>query len=246
MRWLRGRSTSWTNRAVTRRVVTHLRGRFAHRSLAPMAPMAASPCPMPPSEHWQPGLVAIGASTGGPAALLEVLGQLPSDFSLPIVVVVHIAAIFGDGLADWLDAAVPLEVRIAEDRAALGQGGRVWLAPADRHLRVVEGALRLDSGPERHSCRPSVDTLFESVATEFGPQAIGALLTGMGRDGAQGLLVMRRAGGVTIAQDEPSSVVFGMPREAITIGAAREVLPLSLVGPRLVELAPAPWRRRRP
>ncbi|MEI7892233.1 MAG: CheB methylesterase domain-containing protein [Myxococcales bacterium] len=201
---------------------------------------------MPPSEHWQPGLVAIGASTGGPAALLEVLGQLPSDFSLPIVVVVHIAAIFGDGLADWLDAAVPLEVRIAEDRAALGQGGRVWLAPADRHLRVVEGALRLDSGPERHSCRPSVDTLFESVATEFGPQAIGALLTGMGRDGAQGLLVMRRAGGVTIAQDEPSSVVFGMPREAITIGAAREVLPLSLVGPRLVELAPAPWRRRRP
>ncbi len=109
--------------------------------------------------------------------------------------------------------------------------GRVVIAPPDRHLIVSGGRLRVTSDPERHSCRPSVDVLFESLAREYGPSAAAALLTGMGRDGASGLLDIRRAGGFTIAQDEATSVVYGMPREAAQLGAAVQVLPLSEIGP---------------
>ena len=104
------------------------------------------------------------------------------------------------------------------------------MAPPGRHLVVERGALRLENGPERHSCKPSVDVLFESVARDSGADALACLLTGMGRDGAQGLLSIRRAGGATIAQDEATSVVFGMPREAILLGAAQRVLPIHEIG----------------
>jgi two-component system chemotaxis response regulator CheB len=101
------------------------------------------------------------------------------------------------------------------------------MAPPDRHLEVVGGKLKLSSAPERHACRPSVDTMFESLAREMGPSTIGCLLTGMGKDGAQGLLALRRSGGLTFAQDQETSVVFGMPGEAVRLDAASRVLPLS-------------------
>ena len=119
------------------------------------------------------------------------------------------------------------------------------MAPRGRHLVVRDGRLRLTADPERHSCRPSVDVLFESVAAEYGASAAACLLTGMGRDGARGLLAIRRAGGVTIAQDEATSVVYGMPREAVLLGAAQQVLPLGEIGPASPRLT-APARRCRP
>jgi two-component system, chemotaxis family, protein-glutamate methylesterase/glutaminase len=183
--------------------------------------------------------IAIGASTGGPAALLRILGALPASFSVPVLLVIHIGAAFGTALADWLDGQSPLRVSFASDGDALppeGEG-RILMAPADRHL-VVEGSrIRLSDGPERHSCRPSVDVLFESVARAIGPRSAACLLTGMGRDGAEGLLAIRRAGGVTLAQDEETSVVYGMPKEAALLGAAERILPLDAIAPALQAIA---------
>jgi two-component system chemotaxis response regulator CheB len=225
------------------RVITHPRGRLAglsHRHPMPAAaPWTASLSPPPP-----PGTplraVGVGASTGGPAALLDALGPLPARYPLPILLVIHIGESFAPAFGDWLGGQLSLPVAYARDQQplpAVGQPG-VWLAPPDRHLVVRGGRLWLAHTPERHSCRPSVDVLFESMAAELGSATAGCLLTGMGRDGAAGLLAMRQAGGHTIAQDEATSVVFGMPREAILLGAAQQVLPLGEIGARLAALAP--------
>ena len=115
--------------------------------------------------------------------------------------------------------------------------GRVVMAPPDVHLVVRNGRLRLTRDPERHSCRPAIDILFESLASEYGAAAAACLLTGMGRDGASGLLDIRRAGGLTIAQDEMTSVVYGMPREAVLVGGAQRVLPLAEIGTAIAALA---------
>jgi two-component system chemotaxis response regulator CheB len=115
--------------------------------------------------------------------------------------------------------------------------GRVTMAPPESHMVLRTGRVRLTQDPARHSCRPSVDVLFESAAKEYGPSAIACLLTGMGRDGAAGLLEVRRAGGFTIAQDEETSVVYGMPREAAILGAVEQELPLAQIGPALSALA---------
>jgi two-component system chemotaxis response regulator CheB len=184
-------------------------------------------------------LIAIGASTGGPGAVLEILQALPRGFPLPILLVVHIGEPFGAAFAEWLDGQSPLPVGCARDGdplPAVGEG-RVMVAPPGRHLVVREGCVRLTSDPERHSCRPSVDSLFESVAREIGAASAACLLTGMGRDGAAGLLAIRRAGGLTVAQDEATSAVFGMPREAILLGAAERVLPLGEIAPALTAVA---------
>ncbi len=186
-----------------------------------------------------PRVVVIGVSTGGPAAVREILRALPPRFPIPILLVIHIGETFGTMLAEWFDGQSPLTVTLARDGdalTALGEG-RVVMAPPGRHLVVREGRLRLTDEPERHSCRPSVDVLFNSVAAEPGLHSIAVLLTGMGRDGAEGLLAIRRAGGLTIAQDEETSVVFGMPREAISRGAAERVLPLRQIALALVSAA---------
>jgi two-component system chemotaxis response regulator CheB len=176
-------------------------------------------------------VVAIGASTGGPSAIMTVLRALPNDYALPILLVIHLHEMFAPAFAEWLDGQTAIRAAFASDGERVGaHAGRVVLAPPGRHLFVSEGRLRLGDGPERHSCRPSVDTLFESVASGYGAAAMGVLLTGMGRDGAAGLLAMRQAGAATIAQDEATSVVFGMPREAARIGAATRVLPLEAIG----------------
>lgn len=191
-------------------------------------------------------LVAIGASTGGPAAVADLLAALPSGFSLPIAIVVHLSAGFETSLAEWLDERAPIPVRVARDGAAIPSHGVAFVAPGDKHLRVEGGRLRVFDGPERWSCRPSVDVLFESVAAEHGAGAIGVLLTGMGRDGAAGLLAMRRAGAATYAQDEATSAVFGMPAEAIRARAAAHVLPPRAIGQALADhartMGGAAWR----
>jgi two-component system chemotaxis response regulator CheB len=164
---------------------------------------------------------------------------LPHGFPLPILLVIHIGKLFAPAFADWLDGQSPVRVAYAADGDPLppfGEG-RVLMAPPDSHLVLRQGKLRLTQDPERHSCRPSVDVLFASLAQELGADCAACLLTGMGTDGAEGLLAIRRAGGRTIAQDEATSVVFGMPREAILLGAAEQVLPLEEIAPVLGALA---------
>ncbi|MGE0709811.1 MAG: chemotaxis-specific protein-glutamate methyltransferase CheB [Planctomycetota bacterium] len=184
-------------------------------------------------------LVAIGASTGGTRAVAELLAGLPADFPLPVLLVLHLSPLFGESFAEWLAGRVPFPVALARDGEPLPPPGacRVVVAPPGRHLVVRGGRLRLDDGPERHSCRPAVDALFESLAAELGPGVIACLLTGMGRDGASGLLRLRQAGALTLAQDEATSTVYGMPAEAARLGAAREVLPLPAFAATLVAAA---------
>jgi two-component system, chemotaxis family, protein-glutamate methylesterase/glutaminase len=217
------------------RVITHPRARLAgmRRSVPDLAP--ASTDSQQPARKCD--LVAIGASTGGPGAIVEILRSLPAEFQLPILFVLHINEPFGTGFADWLDGQTGRRVAYPVDGAPLASAvGRVVMAPGDRHLVVRDGRLHLTAELERHSCRPSVDVLFESVAREYGASAAGCLLTGMGKDGALGLLKMRAAGGMTIAQDEATSVIYGMPREAAMLGAATHVLRLGDIGPRLAAL----------
>lgn len=182
-------------------------------------------------------VVAIGASTGGPGAVRRLLLDLPGGFPVPVILVLHISEPFDATLADWLDAQTAHRVGFAVHGQSIFEGGpRVIMAPAGKHLRVSGQKLYLDDGAERHSCRPSVDNLFESLATDMGGSTAAALLTGMGRDGAQGLLEIRKAGGYTIAQDEATCVVYGMPRAAVELGAAKSVLPLELIGGALTRL----------
>jgi len=224
-------------------VIRHLRVRAgvnarpaAFAQSGAIDPMPSRPC----------RLIAIGASTGGPGAIVDVLRGLAPQMRAPVLLVLHINDPFGTALADWLDAQTPRRVALARDGEPLADvAGRVALAPPGQHLFVRHGRLHLARTPERNSCRPSVDVLFESVASDFGVAAAGCLLTGMGRDGAAGLLAMRRAGGSTIAQDEATSVIYGMPREAALLGAAMQVLPLRDIGPALSSLATADGEAQR-
>jgi two-component system chemotaxis response regulator CheB len=164
--------------------------------------------------------------------------------NVPIFFVLHIDEPFGTAFAEWLDAQSPHSVAYARDREPIEPlRGRVIMAPPGKHLTVAGAQLRLSADPPRHSCRPSIDVLFESLAIDRGAAVLACLLTGMGRDGAAGLLAIRRAGGFTIAQDEGSSVIYGMPREAVMLGAAAAVLPLDQIAPRIVDLLESKeWR----
>lgn len=210
------------------RVITHPRGRLGpgRSSAAGLSAIHVAAAAGRPAAR----AVAIGASTGGPAAIVEVLRALPGAFGLPIFFVMHIGQPFGTAFADWLDGQTDHHVRYAVQGESIPAGAGVVMAPPDRHLVLRDGRLWLSDAPERHSCRPSVDVLFECVAREYGAGALGVLLTGMGRDGAAGLLAIRRSGGLTIAQDEATCVVYGMPREAIQLGAAEHVLALAEIG----------------
>jgi two-component system chemotaxis response regulator CheB len=217
------------------RVITHIRGRLGPLEKTP----ACSAILESSNGSGRKIIIAIGGSTGGPAAMVEILRGLPVGFPIPILLVIHIGDPFSAAFAEWLDGLSALRVHYAKDGEmlpALGQTGMV-MAPAGFHLVVQRGKLRLTSDPERNSCRPSVDVLFESLAKELGSQTAACLLTGMGRDGAAGLLALRHAGALTIAQDEMSSIVFGMPREAIQMGAADRVLALGQIAPALTEMA---------
>jgi two-component system, chemotaxis family, protein-glutamate methylesterase/glutaminase len=170
--------------------------------------------------------VAIGASTGGPAAIREFLDEMPADAPVGFLIVQHIASGFELGFADWLNKEFPFDVRLAQDGEVLRRGA-VRLAPGGVHLRLeAGGVLRLDPDtPARRGHRPSVDEMFLSCAAHCPREVAGVLMTGMGSDGVEGLLALRQAGGVTMVQDEASSVVFGMPRVALERGAADVALP---------------------
>jgi len=202
---------------------------------APRAP--ATEIPKGVALSWA---VAIGASTGGTEALAIVLGALPRD-SPAVLVVQHMPEGFTRAFAGRLNGLSAMEVKEAEDGDPV-KSGAVLLAPGNRHLTVARDGprfvARVDSTPHVNRHRPSVDVLFRSVAETFGSRSIGVLLTGMGRDGASGLLDMKNRGAQTIAQDESSSVVFGMPKEAIALGAASRILPLENIGPGIVDLLP--------
>ncbi len=217
------------------KVITHPRARLGALGRAP----ASRPVPLSLAvASRQCRVVGVGASTGGPGAIVDVLRAVPSGFPFPILLVLHIGEPFGSAFAEWLDGQTPHRVSYACDgQPVTHAGGRVVMAPPDQHLEVRGGRLWLTSGPERHSCRPSVDVLFESMAREYGTASAACLLTGMGKDGAAGLLEVRRAGGFTLTQDEATSVVYGMPREAVMLGAAEHVLPLDEIGPALASLA---------
>jgi len=181
-------------------------------------------------------LVAIGASAGGPAAVAEVLRHLPASFPVPIVVVQHVDQQFAKGLADWLAGQTSLRVRLAEagDRPTPGS---VLLAGTDNHLVLDEsGRLAYTRTPADSSYRPSVDVFFKSVSRYWQGDVVAMLLTGMGRDGAEGLRILHAEGHHTIAQDQASSAVYGMPKAAVELNAATEILPRDKIGPRLTNI----------
>ncbi len=192
--------------------------------------------PQVPLQGGQKAVVAMAASTGGPAALYQILRALPTDFPLPILVVQHIAQGFGQGMVSWLSGATELSVKLAEQGGRLS-AGQVLVAPDDRHL-VIRSASRISLRPrtEREGVCPSADLLFESVAQAFGRRALGVILTGMGRDGVEGLKRLKEAGGTVLAQDEASSVVFGMPKEALAAGVVDQVVPLERMARKIIEM----------
>lgn len=191
-------------------------------------PGAARPTPLPvqarPAHRGR--IVAIAASTGGPAALQRILARLPAAFPAPILVVQHIALGFAEGFARWLSSAGPLPVRVAEDGAPLAPGA-VVVAPDDRHLGVTPDGARLaiSAEPPVGGFRPSGTHLFRAVAAAFGPGSVGVILSGMGRDGVEGLVRIRQAGGRILAQDGLSAAVNGMPGAAVEAGLADAVVP---------------------
>ena len=193
--------------------------------------------PLTPPTGAPPRIVAVGASTGGPQALRAILAGLPSDFPLPMLCVQHIGADFLSEMVAWLGEISPLPVRKAV-QGQLPQAGVVYFAPEDAHLDLDdEGRFNLSLAPPCDSHRPSATVTLRAVARRFGAGAIGVLLSGMGRDGADGMADIAAAGGVTIAQDEASCVVYGMPREAVALGAVRHLLPLDQIAPALAAIA---------
>ena len=180
-------------------------------------------------------MVVIGASTGGPRALAAVMPTLPVDPRTAYAIVQHMPAGFTRSLAERLDTLTGLTVREAQAGDHLS-GGTVLVAPGDYHLRFGRtGAVQLDQGPRVHGVRPSVDVTLNSVAHVFGPRLVVAILTGMGSDGADGAVEVRKAGAFVIAEDESSCVVWGMPRAVAERGAADRIAPLESVGPAIAE-----------
>jgi two-component system chemotaxis response regulator CheB len=202
------------------RVVQHVRGKRKHRS-RPVAAASGDGAAFP--------VVAIAASLGGPKALAQLLSMVPRELAAPICICQHISDGFTWGLSNWLASETGKHVVEARQDDPL-EPGTIYVAPSRVHFRVEPpGKVWLDPSPPFQGFRPSCDALLESIAASFGRRAIGVILTGMGRDGALGLRAIRDRGGRTIAQDESTCVVFGMPREAILLGAAEEVLPLEQI-----------------
>ena len=206
------------------RVITHIRGRRGRRE----AEVARS---LGPKTHR--AIVAIGSSTGGPSALLAVLGRLPADFKVPVLIAQHIADGFVPGLVTWLNAGCKITVALAEE-GIRPQPGIAYFASTGSNMVIESGELAFQAPGRGQLYIPSADTLFESVAKSYRERAVGVLLTGMGADGAQGLLRLHEFGSATIVQDEDTSTVFGMPKAAIDLGAADEVLPVNDIGTAIV------------
>ena len=211
-------------------VIRHL------RSLAEARPAAPMMTPSAGASGAGGAVIAIAVSTGGPQALARLLPALPAGLPAPVLIAQHISDGFAQGMAQWLDGLCPLPVTVARDGEAL-RPGHIYLADPAYHLTLAPGdRVRLTPCAPDDRYRPSCDRLLNSVAA-VGPRAIGLILTGMGRDGAQGMAAIAAAGGVTFAQDEATSVVFGMNREAILAGGVQRVLPLEAIAGELTRLA---------
>jgi len=210
-------------------------------NLAKSAPARPADTPVSPLPRPTPSgvvdIVAIGVSTGGPNALLELFRNMPADLPVPIVIVQHMPPVFTKQLANRLTANSKIVVEEATSGAML-EPGRAWIAPGDSHMTVVRQGLRqiivLDKEPHENSCRPSVDPLFRSVAKVFGGQTLAIIMTGMGSDGLRGCEAIKAMGGQVLIQDEASSVVWGMPGNVSRAGLADKVIPLALIGPEIV------------
>jgi two-component system chemotaxis response regulator CheB len=197
------------------------RVRVIHHFRRPRQKMPAAP----PADHRR-RILAIGASTGGPKAVMRLMKELPRETGAKVLIVQHIARGFAAGFAEWLDRESPLSVRLAREGDLLEEGVAL-VAPNGVHMEVQDGRIVLSDAAPVNSCRPSVDVLFHSLArSDLAARAVAVLFTGMGRDGAEGMAALRRSGGYNIAQDEASSAVFGMPRAAIDLGGVHETLAL--------------------
>lgn len=233
------------------RVITHPRGRLSlpeppRPRTQPVTEVVADgqgralPAIGPVGAGRRVRMIAIGASTGGPPALAAVLSCLPALAQVSVLVIQHMAEGFIEGLALWLDQLCALPVSVGADGGRL-RPGTVTLAPGGCNFLVDSSLRARTQAPQaRQFHAPGIDASFASIAASCGPAAVGVLLTGMGRDGAAGLRELRDRGGLTIAQDEQSSAVYGMPAAAVELGAAQCVLPLGAIGPALRQLA-RPW-----
>jgi two-component system chemotaxis response regulator CheB len=179
--------------------------------------------------------VVIASSTGGPKALTQLCSAIPGEFPVPLMLVQHNTSGFDRGFVQWLNDYTPLEVKIAE-AGEFPQNGKLYVAPTDRHLMLDTKGFILDNGELVNNQKPAADLLFKSAAALFGQGLISVVLTGMGADGAAGTRFVRNAGGITIAQDEGTSLIYGMPKAAFSTGCVDMVLSLDCIAPRLVEL----------
>jgi two-component system, chemotaxis family, protein-glutamate methylesterase/glutaminase len=215
-----------------REIRTILRG-----NPSPSSPAAVQP-PARGARRSGPPLVLIGVSTGGPVALTRLLPSLPADLGAPVFIVQHMPAMFTQPLADSLDKKSALRVKEAQD-GEVAQANYAYLAPGGRQMKLAAGAkgeilMRVTDDPPENGCRPAVDYLFRSAALNFPGRSVAAILTGMGNDGTEGLRMLKRSGCFSIAQDEASCVVFGMPKEAIQAGVVDSVAPLDMIGAAIV------------
>jgi two-component system chemotaxis response regulator CheB len=217
-----------------------VRQRFNRRPMPlPAAERVGRPFSFEMGSRSKPaGMVGIVASTGGPRALEVLLAAIGRDLPVPILLVQHMASAFHAGFVDWLDRISPQHVKTAED-GEVPQAGVVYVAPAEIHLIVRGDRLALEDSPPVSGQRPSGTVLLRSLAESLGSSAVGIVLTGMGDDGAEGLLAIRRAGGYTITEDESTAVVNGMPEVARTIGASCVSLPLESIGSAIQAAMPA-------
>ena len=190
------------------------------RFLRPEKPYHAAQCGVERS------IIAIGASTGGPKGVMQIVKSFPADFSGTVFIVQHIARGFVNGFVNWLNSESRITVRLAVDGDEW-KAGEILVAPDDCHMILKKGRVRLVKSAPVNCCRPSIDLFFNSLAEEEGARVMSILLSGMGKDGAQGLRLIRERGGLTIVQNEQSCAVFGMPKAAIELDAADEILPLS-------------------
>ncbi|WP_245817989.1 chemotaxis-specific protein-glutamate methyltransferase CheB [Granulicella rosea] len=209
-------------------------GRHTDRPSSPAGAQAGLISRITPPSNL--AIVAIGSSTGGPQALAQLLGALPGNFPAAVLVAQHVDEQFAPGLAAWLQHHAPMPVSIGVDGERL-VAGHVYLAGSNDHMILERsgegGVLRYTPHPRETAYRPSVDALFSSLAHSHRAPRVGVLLTGMGRDGGEGLLAMRQAGAYTIAQDKATSIVYGMPKAAADLKAAMEILPLGQIGARV-------------
>jgi two-component system chemotaxis response regulator CheB len=199
------------------RVIHHFRSSRKRPAVAPL-----------PVTTTCRSIVAIGASTGGPKVVMKILKELPADRETSIVIVQHIANGFAAGFAEWINAESSYNVRIAKEGDLLERGVAL-VAPSDQHMEVHGGRIVLTNTPMINGCRPSIDNLFFSLAKENATSVVAALLTGMGKDGAEGLLALKEGGAYTIAQDEATCAVYGMPKVAFELGGVREVQPATKI-----------------